>query len=66
MLVIFPPLNGLFPRLDLDRQRLNMERRFDWSYPPPEENIALRDIGQPDWIAYLEKLKELEADEVCP
>ncbi|KAG9035394.1 hypothetical protein FRB95_011414 [Tulasnella sp. JGI-2019a] len=54
---------GLFPQLDRTRQRLNMERRFDWSLPSPEENIGLNDIAQPDWDAYVIKVEEIKAYE---
>lgn len=67
-MLISSPLSeklGLLPRLDLDRQRLNMARRFDWSFPPPEETIGLQDVAQPDWDAYLVKVEEIKAEAVC-
>ncbi|KAG8853375.1 hypothetical protein FRB96_008165 [Tulasnella sp. 330] len=54
---------GLFPRLDMARQRINMERRFDWSFPSPEENIGLIDVAQPDWAAYMTRVDGVLADD---
>ncbi|KAG8888829.1 hypothetical protein FRB98_006725 [Tulasnella sp. 332] len=56
---------GLFPRLDMARQRINMERRFDWSFPSPEENIGLIDVAQPDWAAYMTRVDGVLADDMA-
>jgi hypothetical protein len=52
MLVPLIDTPKLFPVLDTERQRLNILRRFDWSFPPPNETTDLPDVSKPDWEAY--------------
>ncbi|KAG8968024.1 hypothetical protein FRC03_008889 [Tulasnella sp. 419] len=56
----------LFPKLDPDRQRMNIERRLDWILPGEGESTDLSDVAKPDWVAYeieMIRLKRREDEE---
>ncbi|KAG8894051.1 hypothetical protein FRC00_009630, partial [Tulasnella sp. 408] len=64
--VMLVPLIGtaaLTPHMDLDRQRRNMMKRFDWSIPSASESSVLEDSGRPDWNAYETAVARLKGRE---
>ncbi|KIO25573.1 hypothetical protein M407DRAFT_208842 [Tulasnella calospora MUT 4182] len=63
MLVPLIGTTALTPHLDLDRQRRNMMKRFDWSTPSASESSALEDSGRPDWTAYETAVARLKGRE---
>lgn len=65
MLVPLIGTAALTPHLDLDRQRRNMMKRFDWSIPSASESSVLEDSGRPDWNAYETAVTRLKGREVC-
>lgn len=65
MLVPLIGTAALTPHLDLDRQRRNMMKRFDWSVPSASESSVLEDSGRPDWSAYETAVSRLKGREVC-
>ncbi|KAG8995685.1 hypothetical protein FRB90_000121 [Tulasnella sp. 427] len=65
--VMLVPLIGtpaLTPHLDSDRQRRNMMKRFDWSFPSAQDPTTLEDSGRPDWNAYQTAVARLRSREV--
>ncbi|KAG8905863.1 hypothetical protein FRB99_008074 [Tulasnella sp. 403] len=52
---------SLFPQLDLERQRMNVHKRFEWTVPPPHEKTDLTDMARPDWDAYVMNVARLQA-----
>ncbi|KAG8967268.1 hypothetical protein FRC05_002114 [Tulasnella sp. 425] len=64
MLVPLIGTPALPPHLDVDRQRRNMMKRFDWSLPSALEPSVLEDSGRPDWNAYETAVARLKGREV--
>jgi len=50
----------LLPKLESDRLKLNMAKRFEFTVPPPGEWTNLRDLADPDWASYEEAVSQVK------
>jgi len=60
-----PEIENLSPKLDERRQRINFDKRFEWSFPPPGQSTNLKDVGRPDWEGYSSSIERRRKVEVC-